>query len=79
MPDDTPQQKAALRHNKAARVVRQRFPEGTRVRVPISGACGVVRRHVPGLNAQGGYLIVEWDNGHTGRIGPINVEREDAP
>ena len=75
---DTPQQKAILRQCRAAKRTRQRFPEGTRVRVPISGMTGVVLRHVPGTDAQGGSLTVRWDSGVVGRVTPINVEREDA-
>jgi hypothetical protein len=32
---------------------------------------GTVYRHVPQSNAQGGVLVVDWDNGVRGRIGPI--------
>lgn len=71
---DTPGQKRALR-TRAARTVRARFPAGTPIVVPISGMRGVVKRHVPMRDAQGGYLVVEWENGHTGRVTPINVER----
>lgn len=70
---DTPQQRRALRSNKAARWVRKNFPEGTRVTSGVMN--GTVTRHVPGLNAQGGHLVVEWDNGVTGRTGAINVRR----
>lgn len=31
---------------------------------------GTVVRFVKGNNAQGGYAVVEWDNGHTGRMSP---------
>jgi len=31
---------------------------------------GTVVRFVEGNNAQGGYAVVRWDNGHTGRISP---------
>jgi hypothetical protein len=77
---DTPQQQAVLRQSRVARKVRAKFPAGTRV-ASIGGPQskrqmeGTVKRHVPGTNAQGGYLLVEWDNGITGRIGPISVER----
>jgi GNAT superfamily N-acetyltransferase len=82
-PEDTPQQKMALRTNRAARKVRERFGPGTRVVVtpgagaePRGGAqTGTVRRHVPGTNAQGGYLVVQWDNGREGRINPSSVQR----
>jgi hypothetical protein len=76
MSNDTPQQKAILRQCKSARKVRATFPAGTRVVVDVSGVEGTVRRHVPGTDAQGGYLVVEWDNGVTGRITPINVRPE---
>jgi hypothetical protein len=79
---DTPQQKVILRQSAIARKVRAKFPEGTRV---LSGgndravlARGVVQRHVPGSNAQGGYLVVLWDNGHTGRHSAVALRREDA-
>jgi hypothetical protein len=74
-PPDTRQQQVALRRNRAARWVRRNYPAGTRV---TSGVMeGTVTRHVPGLNAQGGYLVVEWANGQTGRIGPGEVRRAD--
>jgi uncharacterized protein YwbE len=34
---------------------------------------GVVERHVPTSNSQGGHLVVRWDNGVVGRISPIVV------
>ncbi len=69
---DTPQQKSILRRSRTARKVRAMYPEGTRV---TSGkAEGTVRRHVPGTNAQGGYLVVEWDSGYTGRISAISIK-----
>jgi hypothetical protein len=72
---DTPQQRRALRSNKAARFVRKNFPAGTRV---TSGVMeGTVIRHVPGLNAQGGHLVITWDNGHTGNHGAISIRRVD--
>lgn len=76
---DTRQQKAALRHNKVAQAVRRQFPEGTVVRPRRDvykglTSTGVVKRHVPGLDAQGGYLLVEWDNGVSGRMTPGNLE-----
>jgi len=70
---DTRQQAMALRRNKVARKVRATFPQGTRV--TTGHAEGTVYRHVPGLNSQGGYLVVDWDNGHRGRVGPIAVKR----
>lgn len=75
---DTPQQKVALRTNPAAQRVRKAFPVGTRV-VGRDAAeprpVGTVKRHVPGTNAQGGYLVVEWPNGEAGRHGAISLER----
>ena len=81
---DTPQQKRALRSNKVARWVRKNYSEGTRVvATPGAGAAprpnamhGLVLRHVPGLNAQGGHLVVRWDNGITGNVNPGSVTRE---
>lgn len=69
---DNPQQKAALRQSRAARRVRELFPEGTRV--TTGAATGTVVRHVPLTNAQGGYLTVQWDSGVVGRINPISVK-----
>jgi hypothetical protein len=79
---DTPQQRAILRQNATARKVRAKFPPGTRV-ASIGGTPprriqeGTVVRHVPGSNAQGGTLVVEWDNGRTSRLSPISVEKID--
>ena len=70
---DTRQQQAALRQNQAARAVRERFPEGTRVVARTGGMGGTVTRHVPALTSQGGHLVVEWDNGQTGRVQPVEV------
>lgn len=83
---DTPQQRAALRDSRAAQRARQLYPPGTRVVVvPGVGAepkpdamRGTVDRHVPGGDAQGGYLVVTWDSGVSGRITPVNVIREDG-
>jgi hypothetical protein len=76
---DTSQQRAVLRQNKTARNVRRDFPQGTRVEGFTgqhgTGAFGTVKRHVPHTNAQGGVLIVEWDNGICGRISPVAVRR----
>lgn len=73
---DTPQQRAIIRQCRSARRVRELFPEGTRVRARVSGWEGVVQRHVPNSNAQGGYLVVRWDrNDVVGRVSPITVER----
>jgi hypothetical protein len=66
---DTPQQKAILRQSRVARAMRQRFPEGQRVEAvsgqgptsSASGKLGTVQRHVPGQDAQGGYMVVLWD------------------
>ncbi len=84
-PQDTPEHRRTLRSVRAAQVVRSRFPAGTRVRprgkdgqAYLSGPVGVVRRHVPGHNAQGGYLVVEWSNGVTGRMGPIMLVSLDS-
>jgi hypothetical protein len=79
--NDTKQQTAILRQSKTARLVRAKYPAGTRVTAtPGAGAnprpdamSGTVLRHVPALNAQGGHLTVRWDNGHTGRISPGSV------
>jgi len=65
--EDTPQQKRALRTNKAAAYVRRKFPQGTRV-MGAPGVFGTVKRHVPANDALGGVLVVEWDNGVTGRV-----------
>lgn len=79
---DTKQQQAILRQSATARKVRARFPEGTRVlsggndRAPL--ARGVVVRHIPMTNAQGGTLVVLWDNGNTGRHSAVALRREDA-
>jgi hypothetical protein len=76
---DTKQQAAVLRQSKTAQAVRRQFPEGTRVRPNQSvyaglTTTGVVKRHIPMTDAQGGVLVVEWDNGTTGRMSPINLE-----
>ena len=75
---DTKQQKAVLRQSKTARKVRAMYPQGTRVgSTPDMGETflmsGTVYRHIPQTNAQGGVVIVDWDNGIRGRIGPINI------
>jgi hypothetical protein len=77
-PADTPYQAALLRRSRASQRTRKRFPAGTRVAAIISGTVsdhyGTVERHVPGIDAQGGYLLVTWDaNGITGRHTPINL------
>lgn len=76
-PQDNDEQRRILRSNKSAQTTRRRFPSGTRV-VPREASdatnVGTVKRHVPGVNAQGGYLLVEWDNGATGRHGPIALK-----
>jgi hypothetical protein len=68
---DTPQQKAILRQNATARKVRADYPQGTRV--TTGRMDGTVYRHVPHSNAQGGVLVVDWDNGVRGRVSPIAV------
>jgi hypothetical protein len=76
---DTKQQKAILRQSKTARAVRRDFPEGTRVEgftgARGTGSFGTVQRHVPHTNAQGGVLVVQWDNGREGRHSPISVRK----
>jgi hypothetical protein len=77
---DTTQQKAILRQCPNARYTRKRWPVGTRVTARMKDdkpgpVEGTVKRHVPGTNAQGGYLVVEWDNGNTGRHGPISLRK----
>lgn len=64
---DTPQQRRVLRSNRHARKVRANFPEGTRV-MGAPGVYGTVVRHVPALTSLGGYLVVDWDSGKTGRV-----------
>jgi hypothetical protein len=73
MAEDTKQQKAILRTHKTAQKVRERFPAGMWVRARVGGMDGVVERHVPGTNAQGGVLVIRWDTGHVGRVSPITV------
>lgn len=69
-----PQQQHILRQSATARKVRALFPEGTRVTMrPGEGVQGTVVRHVPGLNAQGGYLVVQWDHGVTGRHSAVSL------
>jgi hypothetical protein len=79
MSADTRQQRAILRQNATARKVRRDFPKGTRVEGFTgergTGAFGTVERHVPHTNAQGGVLIVAWDNGSVGRSSPISVRK----
>jgi hypothetical protein len=78
---DTKQQRAVLRQNATARKVRRDFPQGTRVEgftgAHGTGAYGTVYRHVPHTNAQGGVLVVDWDNGVRGRISPVAVRPAD--
>lgn len=79
---DTPQQRAILRQNASARKTRRRFPAGTRIAAvagtpPHVTGTGTVARHIPGANAQGGSLTVDWDNGTRGHLGPINARRLD--
>lgn len=73
---DTRQQRAVLRQNKTARKVRKLYPQGQRIEVinpEPTGHFGTVYRHIPQTNAQGGVLVVDFDNGIRGRIGPINT------
>jgi hypothetical protein len=75
---DTPQQAHIVRTNRAARKVRAMFAPGTRVMgrefADDSGKpVGVVQYHVAQSNAQGGILVVLWDNGTVGRHGPISL------
>lgn len=73
-PEDTPGQARVLRTHCTAKAVRRRYYPGTLVqprRAANEGAIpgspvGVVRRHVPGTNAQGGHLVIEWPNGAVG-------------
>jgi len=72
---DTRQQAAILKTHRMSQVIRARYPVNTRVEavagpgsdVVGSGRFGTVRRHVPGVCAQGGYLVVVWDDGVEGR------------
>jgi hypothetical protein len=68
--EDTPQQKAILRSSRTARAMRKRFSYGQRVQVyagagsdETAGVQGTVYRHVPGLDAQGGVVVVDLDTG----------------
>lgn len=76
--NDTAQQTAILRQSRSARAVRAKYPVGTRVRHTGGDQEGTVKRHIPGSDAQGGSLIVEWDNGITGRLQPISAELAPA-
>jgi hypothetical protein len=71
---DTAQQRLALRRNKAAARVRREFPPGTRV-MGAPGNFGTVQRHIPALTSLGGVLIVDWDNGVTGRVTVVGLTR----
>lgn len=78
MNTDTPQQARTVRTNKAAKKVRKAFPVGTVVTAShpsntTNEPLGTVVRHVPHSNAQGGYLVVEWANGNTGRHSAISL------
>ena len=78
---DTPQQRAALKASKVAQIVRRQFPATQRVEGRAhsgTGRLGTVQRHVPQLNAQGGYLVVLWDNGATGRHSAISLARVET-
>jgi hypothetical protein len=83
---DTPQQRACLRQNKAAKLVRLKFPRGTRVEATNdlgatgNGHFGTVVAHIAGINAQGGHLNVLWDDPSPftgapviGRMGPTSL------
>lgn len=70
---DTPQQRAVLRQCAAARRLRKLMPAATRV-VSVAGEYGTVLRHVPGTDAQGGYLTIQWDNGNVGRHSPFGIK-----
>lgn len=72
-PQDTPEQRRTLRVSKSAQNAREIFPAGTPVAGRVGGQTGVVKRHVPGVNAQGGYLLVEWESGTTGRTQPAAI------
>lgn len=74
-PRDTRQQRHWLRTQRTAQIVRRDFPRGTRIRGRVGGQEGTVERHVPGTGAQGGYLVISWDSGTTGRTGPIAIEQ----
>lgn len=71
---DTPQQKATLRSNRAARGTRARFPRGTRVEAsrsatePGNGILGTVVAHIPVGNAMGGHIKVVWDVRQPGAV-----------
>jgi hypothetical protein len=79
---DTKQQSAVLRQSAVARKVRRDFPPGTRVEgftgVKGTGSFGTVARHVPHSNAQGGVLVIDWDNGHRGRHSAVAVRKVKA-
>jgi hypothetical protein len=77
---DTAQQKLALRRNRAARKVRDKFPKGTRV-VSLAGRTGTVERHIPDTSSLGGMLRIRWDEPvlgkDVGRVTPTTVNRID--
>lgn len=73
-PQDTPEHRRILRSSTSAQKARERFPAGTKVRGRVGGHTGTVQRHVPGINSQGGLLVIRWDTGHVGRVGPITVD-----
>jgi len=77
MTQDTAQQKAILRQSRMARFVRKTYPAGTPIVAPQTGWTGTVLRHVPMTDAQGGHLVVEWENGEVGRVTPMNVKRDE--
>jgi hypothetical protein len=74
---DTEQQKAILRQNKASRTMRARFRDGARVEgftgKTGTGSFGTICYTIPHNNAQGGVVVVDWDNGRRGRHSPCSV------
>lgn len=83
----TRDEQAILRRCAPARRTRERFPVGCRVHVrnfnrrgevvALSTTGGIVRRHVPLTDAQGGLLVITWDSGVTASHSPVNLQRED--
>lgn len=79
---DTPQQRAILRQSRTAQRVRAKWRPGLHV-WSIGGEDahrierGMILRHIPMTNAQGGVLLVEWERtGTVGRHGPFILELE---
>jgi hypothetical protein len=75
-PRDTPGQRTCLRRSRTAQRARILFPAGREV--TTGRMVGVVYRHVPGSDSQGGYLVVDWENGTQGRISPITVRAVES-